>query len=231
MSEQVYWLLETSIVPGKLEELRKLVDELVAATREETGVIDYLYHLSPDGTTLHIFERFKDSAATLVHMQTFGKFAARFAAVEQGTKASVYAAERRGQGRHRRPESGVLHLARRVLAVKAISAKERKELRDFSLRSLRSFAAILLSQPLVDAPVGIEVRGLARAGLLALPVGPVLQHVGAQTAILPFAHLRFELFQARRIGRPAALEMDDRRRVAGSGTGSDTWLGLSPSEA
>ena len=90
MSNQISWLLEVQILPGKLDDFRAVARELIASTEAEPGTFDYEWHLSPDHKTAHIFERYADSAAMLKHVAGFGNFAARFLASCQVTKFSVY---------------------------------------------------------------------------------------------------------------------------------------------
>ena len=90
MSEQISWLLEVSIRPGKLDDFRAVARDLIANTQPEPGTLDYEWNLSPARTTCHIFERYQDSAAMLKHVEGFGNFAARFLASCQPTRFSVY---------------------------------------------------------------------------------------------------------------------------------------------
>ena len=90
MSNQISWLLEVEILPGKLDDFRAVARDLIANTEPETGTLDYEYHLSPDEKTVHIFERYADSAAMLKHVAGFMNFAARFMAAGRPKSFSVY---------------------------------------------------------------------------------------------------------------------------------------------
>ncbi|HEX4140250.1 MAG TPA: antibiotic biosynthesis monooxygenase [Candidatus Methylacidiphilales bacterium] len=90
MSNPISWLIEVEILPGKLDDFRTLVRELVARAEKESGTIDYEWHLSPDGKTCHIFERYADSAALVKHGEGFGQVAARFFASCKPVRLSVY---------------------------------------------------------------------------------------------------------------------------------------------
>ncbi len=92
MENQVYWMLETTVNEGKLDELKVLMAEMIEATKnDEPGTLNYEWSLSSDEKTLHIFERYEDSSATMVHMGNFGsKFAKRFMTCLTPTDFTVY---------------------------------------------------------------------------------------------------------------------------------------------
>ncbi len=92
MSTEIYWLFELS-VQEDLEKLKALQKDMVAATRNEPGTLNFEWNISEDGRTCHIFERYKDSAAVLAHLGTFGqKFAKRFMAALKPVRMVVYGA-------------------------------------------------------------------------------------------------------------------------------------------
>lgn len=79
MTDNVYWLLEVAIKSGEYDNFKGLMEEMVASTQNEPGALYYEWHISADKSTCYIYERYADSAATLVHLGTFNeKFAARF---------------------------------------------------------------------------------------------------------------------------------------------------------
>jgi quinol monooxygenase YgiN len=90
MSEEISWLLEVAIRPGKLDAFRAVAADLIAATEKEAGTLSYEYSLTPDGSTCHIFERYRNSEAILAHSSSFGPFAARFLDACQPTRFHVY---------------------------------------------------------------------------------------------------------------------------------------------
>jgi len=90
MSDQISWLLEVEILPGKLDDFRAVARDLIASTEPEPGTFDYEWHLSPDEKTAHIFERYADSAAMIKHVEGFGNFAARFMAACRPVRFSIY---------------------------------------------------------------------------------------------------------------------------------------------
>ena len=91
VSNNVYWLLEVNIKPGKIENFKTLIDDMVSSTKEESGTLNYELALSSDQATCHLYERYVDSAATMVHLGNFGaKFAERFMAIVEPTRFVVF---------------------------------------------------------------------------------------------------------------------------------------------
>jgi len=94
MSDHVYWIIEAEVNDGKLDELKSLMAEMSDATfSDEPGALNYEWSLSEDEKVVHIFERYTDSAATMIHMANFGaKFGARFMGALKPTKCTLYGA-------------------------------------------------------------------------------------------------------------------------------------------
>lgn len=92
MNENVYWIVELAVEDGELDNFRSLMKEMVDATRaNEPGTLNYEWSISEDSKTIHIYERYADSAAAVTHMNTFGKkFAERFLAAVDQTRFAVY---------------------------------------------------------------------------------------------------------------------------------------------
>ena len=92
MNSNVYWMLELEVQPGRDNDFRALMKEMVSATQaNESGTLNYEWSTSADGKVCHIYERYLDSAATLTHLRTFGeKFAARFLQVLKPVRFVVY---------------------------------------------------------------------------------------------------------------------------------------------
>ena len=90
MSDVVSWDLMLSVKDGKLEEFRALMDEMVAATQNEPGALIYEWFVSADGSAVHIYERYADSAATMAHLGSFAGFADRFFGCVDPTGFYVY---------------------------------------------------------------------------------------------------------------------------------------------
>jgi quinol monooxygenase YgiN len=93
MSENVYWVIELAVSPGRFEDLKTLVAELDEANRNKAGFLTYAVAISEDRQVCHIYERFQDSAAIINHMQSFGpKFSERFFEILKPTRFVIYGA-------------------------------------------------------------------------------------------------------------------------------------------
>jgi len=88
----IYWLLELSIKEGQLENFRSLMNEMVEATeKDEPDALNYEWWITDDNSTCHIYERYADSAAVMVHLGNFGsKFAERFMSCVDPSKFVIY---------------------------------------------------------------------------------------------------------------------------------------------
>jgi quinol monooxygenase YgiN len=90
MSDSFYFVLEVSILPGQIGNFRAVAKDLIAATQQEPGTLNYEWNLSRDETSCHIYERYHDSAAFMAHVQTFGKFAERFLQACRPVRIDIY---------------------------------------------------------------------------------------------------------------------------------------------
>jgi quinol monooxygenase YgiN len=88
---EVSFLVEGAVKPGRLDDVRAVMDELVESTTAEPGALGYTWSLSEDATVLHLMERYVDSAAALAHLETFGsRFAGRYFDAVEPTRFVVY---------------------------------------------------------------------------------------------------------------------------------------------
>lgn len=92
MTEQVYWMLEVAIKPGQADAFRALMQEMVAAVRDnEPDTLAYDWTISSDGAVCHLFERYRNSAAVMTHLGWFGaNVARRFMAAAEPKRLVVY---------------------------------------------------------------------------------------------------------------------------------------------
>jgi quinol monooxygenase YgiN len=91
MDEQVAWHVELAVRPDELEHFRALTSEMVAFTRREPGVLVYERFLSDDGRTVHVYERYTDSAAAVSHLRAFAsEFGERFSKLVERKRFLVF---------------------------------------------------------------------------------------------------------------------------------------------
>jgi quinol monooxygenase YgiN len=91
MTESIYFALELAVNPGRFEDLKTLMAELVEANRNEVGMLTQEWAISDDRQVCHIYERFQDSAAVITHTQLFGaNFATRFFEILKPTRFVIY---------------------------------------------------------------------------------------------------------------------------------------------
>jgi quinol monooxygenase YgiN len=79
MNDEVSWVFEVAVKPGKIDMLRALMEEMVESTRAEPGAVVYEWFVSDDEDVVILYERYADSAAVLTHSEAFhAMFGARF---------------------------------------------------------------------------------------------------------------------------------------------------------
>ncbi len=89
--EEISWIVTCAVPPEQMTDFKKIVGQLVAAAKNEAGTLAYEFSIAVDQSTVHIFERYRDSHAIVSHVtQTFGPFAERFLAVAQVLGFVVY---------------------------------------------------------------------------------------------------------------------------------------------
>jgi len=90
MSGNIHWVLEVTIFPGQLENFRAVAKDLISSSQSEPGTLSYEWSLNDDETVCHIYERYRDPAAMLTHVQGFGRFAERFLQTCRPVRFDVY---------------------------------------------------------------------------------------------------------------------------------------------
>ncbi len=92
MSDHVHWLLEVTIKPGERDTFIALMREMVTTTQaNEPDTLNYEWFISEDETSCKIYERYRDSAAVMTHLASFGaNFADRFLAASEPTRFVVF---------------------------------------------------------------------------------------------------------------------------------------------
>lgn len=93
MGNELFWVFTLNIKRGKFAEFKHLVSDIVAATLNEPGTLAYQYAVSDDQRTVHIYERYQNSEAFVVHVeQTFAGYAERFLSLVCVESLVVYGA-------------------------------------------------------------------------------------------------------------------------------------------
>jgi quinol monooxygenase YgiN len=93
MDNELAWLLELAVHSGELETVRALMEEMVTSTRAEAGALGYAWYAGEDGSSIALYERYRDDAAALAHLATFGeRFAQRFLTAMTPTRLTVFGA-------------------------------------------------------------------------------------------------------------------------------------------
>jgi quinol monooxygenase YgiN len=88
---QVSWVVQCTVKEGEHEAAKALMEEMVAGASEEPGALNYEWFVSDDGGTVHIYEKYADSDATVAHMKAFGQnWAARFMGCLDVQRVTVY---------------------------------------------------------------------------------------------------------------------------------------------
>lgn len=91
MSESVYVVFELAVKPGQFDAFKQMVGEAVSASRTEPNTLAYEYSANADGSIVHIFERYRDSASIVSHVnETFAPFAERFVSLVDVKRLTVY---------------------------------------------------------------------------------------------------------------------------------------------
>jgi quinol monooxygenase YgiN len=89
--EDISWIVTCAVRSEQMTDFKKIVGQLVAATKNEAGTLAYEFSINADQSTVHIFERYRDSNAIVSHVtQTFRPFAERFLAVARVLGFVVY---------------------------------------------------------------------------------------------------------------------------------------------
>ncbi len=88
-ADQLHWILELQVDASGVKDFKKLMIELVAVASLEPGTLIYEWYFNDDNSYCIINERYRDSAALLVHMQASAAYSERFLAVAKITRLTV----------------------------------------------------------------------------------------------------------------------------------------------
>ncbi len=91
MGTEVWLAIEAAVKPGRLDDLKAVMNEIVESSKDEPGTLTYAWSVDDDGTSMHLIERYADSAAATAHLATFvSTFAARYFAAIDPVRFVVY---------------------------------------------------------------------------------------------------------------------------------------------
>jgi quinol monooxygenase YgiN len=90
MGDEVSWVFEVSVKPDRLEEFKALAREMTEANAAaEPDMLIYDWFV--DGLNVHVCERYRNSAAALLHVQRFGaNFAERLFGLSTFGRITIY---------------------------------------------------------------------------------------------------------------------------------------------
>src|SRR6516165_1426475 len=90
MNTDISWVFEAAVKPDSLDDYRALAHEISADNQAaESDQLNFEWFI--DGNDVHIYERYKDSAAAVFHVQRFVEnFASPFLSLCTPTRMSVY---------------------------------------------------------------------------------------------------------------------------------------------
>ena len=90
MSTAISWVFEAAIKPDALDEYSAMA-HAISTDNQQTEPDQLIFEWFIDGHDVHIYERYKDSAAALFHVQRFVEnFAGQFLSLCTPTRMSVY---------------------------------------------------------------------------------------------------------------------------------------------
>ena len=71
MSDGLFFVLELAVKPEQVEDLRSVMRDMVEIARTEPGTLSYEWFINDEGTVCHLYERYADAQAALVHGASF----------------------------------------------------------------------------------------------------------------------------------------------------------------
>ncbi|HYG22545.1 MAG TPA: hypothetical protein VEH04_07160 [Verrucomicrobiae bacterium] len=90
MKNEIYSIYHLAIAPSDFAAFEKLIQPIVAATREEPDTMTYEYVVNADRSFVHIIERYRTNGLLPHVEQTFAPFAERFLKLATIKKLFVY---------------------------------------------------------------------------------------------------------------------------------------------
>jgi quinol monooxygenase YgiN len=92
MSDVVQWVVAFDVKEGQFENFKTVMNDLVSSTRNnEPDTTHYEWFASDDEKHLNLYERYRSSAAAMIHLNTFAeKFAERLLATVDPKGVVIY---------------------------------------------------------------------------------------------------------------------------------------------
>jgi quinol monooxygenase YgiN len=92
MTEDVSWTFELTVSPQRLDEVKAFLETMVSSIESsEPETLNYEWSVDTAHTTIHVYERYRDSAAALSHLASFkAKFADRLFQMVKLVRVVVY---------------------------------------------------------------------------------------------------------------------------------------------
>jgi quinol monooxygenase YgiN len=89
MKNMIHWLLGMQVKDGQAQNFKAVMAEMLESTKGEQETHIYEWFFSEDQSVCLISERYSDSAAAMIHLQSFGNFAERFLAAATPIRFTV----------------------------------------------------------------------------------------------------------------------------------------------
>jgi quinol monooxygenase YgiN len=86
----ISWHVELKVKSGLMDAFRTLTCEMIESTKSERGALIYERFIGDDNQSVHVFERYADSASAVAHMVMFAQiYAERFAGLVERRRFTV----------------------------------------------------------------------------------------------------------------------------------------------
>ena len=72
-SEEITFLIECEVRPGLTADFERFIPVLESTANNDTGAVEYRWFVGSSPTSWCLYERYRDSKATLAHMDAFGQ--------------------------------------------------------------------------------------------------------------------------------------------------------------
>ena len=73
MSSDIAWVVELELLPQHREAFREITAEMVQQTQQEAGALAYERFANDEENMVVLYERYRDSASAVLHLQTFNE--------------------------------------------------------------------------------------------------------------------------------------------------------------